>query len=138
MSGIKGKNTKPERMIRTALHARGFRFRLHAPELAGKPDIVLPKWKAVIFVNGCFWHGHECHLHRMPSTRTEFWREKIGRNRERDARVRNALAGTGWRVLTIWECAIRGRHRIGMDQVADQTAGWLRNGSLCLEIRGAA
>ena len=80
MSGIRGKNTRPELLIRKGLHARGFRFRLHDKRLPGKPDLVLPKYSAVIFVHGCFWHGHDCHLFKWPQSRREFWRKKITRN----------------------------------------------------------
>lgn len=125
MSGIRGKNTKPELLIRGALHARGFRYRLHAPHVPGKPDLVLPKWKAVILVHGCFWHGHDCHLFRLPGTRTAFWEAKIERNRERDNQVLNALREAGWRVLTVWECAIRGRTRLEFPDVIDRICAWL-------------
>ena len=108
MAGIRGRNTRPELVIRKALHARGFRYRLHVAGLPGKPDIVLPRFRAVIFVHGCFWHGHDCPLFRLPATRSEFWEAKISRNRERDREVLGALKTTGWRCLTVWECAIRG------------------------------
>ena len=138
MSGIKSKNTKPELMVRKALHARGFRYRLHDPKVAGKPDMVLPKWKAVIFVNGCFWHGHDCHLYKLPATRTKFWKEKIDGNRQRDHTVQQMLSDTGWRVLTIWECALRGKEKIGLEAVVDRVVHWLRSDAGCSEIRGAA
>ena len=137
MSGIKGKNTKPELMVRKALHARGFRYRLHDRKVPGKPDMVFPKWNAVIFVNGCFWHGHDCHLHKLPSTRTEFWKEKIERNRQRDDTIRKKLGDTDWRVLTIWECALRGRERIGLEAVVDRVVSWLCSDARSNEIRGA-
>lgn len=138
MSGIKGKNTKPELMVRKALHARGFRYRLHDRKVPGKPDMVFTKWNAVIFVNGCFWHGHDCHLHKLPSTRTAFWKEKIERNRQRDDTVRKMLRDTGWRVLTIWECALRGKEKIGLDAVVDRVVSWLCSDAASTEIRGAA
>lgn len=138
MSGIKAKNTKPELMVRKALHARGFRYRLHDPKVAGKPDMVFPKLKAVIFVNGCFWHGHDCYLHKLPATRREFWKAKIERNRQRDDTVRKTLQDTGWRVLTIWECALRGREKIGLDAVVDHVVGWLPSDADSAEIRGSA
>jgi DNA mismatch endonuclease (patch repair protein) len=138
MSGIKGKNTKPELMVRKALHARGFRYRLHDPKVAGKPDMVFPKLKAVIFVNGCFWHGHDCYLHKLPATRREFWEAKIERNRQRDDTVRKTLRDTGWRVLTIWECALRGREKIGLEAVVDHVVGWLPSDADSAEIRGSA
>lgn len=138
MSGIKGKNTKPELIVRKSLHARGFRYRLHVSNVPGKPDMVFPKWNAVIFVNGCFWHGHDCHLHKLPSTRTEFWKEKIDRNGTRDTRVRKLLRDEGWRVLTIWECSLRGREMIGLDAVVNRCVHWLCSDTESCEIRGLA
>lgn len=136
MSGIRGKNTKPELLIRRALHARGFRYRLHAPHVPGKPDLVLRKWKAVILVHGCFWHGHDCHLFRLPGTRTAFWEAKIARNRERDNEVLDALCEAGWRVLTVWECAIRGRTRLEFPDVIDRICAWLSGPSREAVIEG--
>lgn len=135
MSGIRGKNTKPELMIRKALHARGFRYRLHC-KLPGKPDLCLPKHRAVIFVHGCFWHGHDCHLFKWPSTRPEFWREKIARNRAVDAAAVEKLLAEGWRVATVWECALKGRERLPFDTVLDGCETWLRGAAQTLEIRG--
>lgn len=109
MSQIKGKNTKPEMIVRRALHKAGFRYRLHVKDLPGKPDIVLPKYKTAIFVHGCFWHGHNCHLFKMPSTRTEFWRSKIASNVARDEKTFELLEKEGWRVGLIWECATKGK-----------------------------
>jgi DNA mismatch endonuclease, patch repair protein len=94
-------------MIRKALHGAGFRFRLHDKKLPGKPDIVLPKYRTVLFVNGCFWHGHECSLFKWPKTRTKFWKEKITGNVVRDQKSLAVLRTMGWRTLTIWECEIR-------------------------------
>ena len=109
MAGIRNKNTKPEILIRKLLHAAGFRFRLHDSKLPGRPDIVLPKYKTAIFVNGCFWHGHEnCHHFRLPKSKTQFWAEKISGNRRRDAARIAELGCANWRVFTIWECAIKG------------------------------
>ena len=136
MAGIRGKNTKPELVVRRGLHALGFRFRLHDRVLPGRPDLVLPRWRAVIQVHGCFWHGHDCPLFRWPATRQEFWRTKIGRNIERDAEVEAALDHAGWRVLTIWECALKGPGRIGADAVVANAAQWLRSDARAGEIRG--
>lgn len=107
MAGIRAKNTKPEMFIRRGLHSMGFRYRLHDRLLPGKPDLVLPKYRAVIFVNGCFWHGHECAIFKWPKTREAFWRQKIGRNKANDLRHSVALSALGWRTLVIWECAIK-------------------------------
>lgn len=136
MAGIKGKNTKPELVVRSGLHAAGFRFRLHDRALPGKPDMVLPRWRAVVFVHGCFWHAHDCSLFRWPGTRQEFWRQKIGRNQERDAEVEVALDDAGWRVLKIWECSMKGPGRIGADTVVSLAADWLRSDQREGEIRG--
>ena len=95
MAGIRRKDTKPEIMVRKALHHLGYRYRLHDRKLPGKPDLVLPRYRAVILIHGCFWHAHECHLFKWPSTRNAFWREKIGRNRCRDANVANQLSSLG-------------------------------------------
>jgi len=103
MSGIKGKNTKPELIIRKALFKKGFRFKLHDKSLPGKPDLVLPQYDSVIFIHGCFWHRHDCHLFKWPSTRPEFWKTKINRNVEVDKRNYKVLKKEGWWILTIWE-----------------------------------
>lgn len=135
MSGIRGKNTKPELLIRKALHARGFRYRLHC-DLPGKPDICLPKHRAVIFVHGCFWHGHGCHLFKWPSTRPEFWKAKIERNLEVDAAAIIKLAAEGWRVGLVWECALKGKERLTLDEIVDLIASWLLDGRDSLVVRG--
>jgi len=136
MSGIRGKNTKPELLIRTGLHARGFRFRLHDKHLPGKPDLVLPKYSAVIFVHGCFWHGHDCHLFKWPQSRRAFWRNKILRNQEKDAESYAGLKKEGWYILTIWECALKGRTRRSLCNVLDMTTDWLSNGFRDRQIMG--
>jgi DNA mismatch endonuclease, patch repair protein len=136
MSGIRGKNTKPELLIRKALHARGFRYRLHC-DLPGKPDICLPKHRAVIFVHGCFWHGHGCHLFTWPKTREEFWRAKIERNRAVDRSAEASLLASDWRVATVWECALKGRKAIQpFDGVTDLLAHWVVAGKERLDIVG--
>jgi DNA mismatch endonuclease (patch repair protein) len=113
MAGIRGKNTRPEVFIRSALHRAGFRFRLHGRDLPGTPDIILPKYRTVIFVNGCFWHRHEnCHYASVPAVRQGFWQEKFEATRRRDLSNRALLLDAGWRVITIWECGIRHEHEL--------------------------
>lgn len=109
MSGIRGRNTRPEMAVRRHLHAAGFRFRLHRKDLPGKPDIVLPRHKVAIFVHGCFWHRHAgCPKATTPSSNIEFWQKKFADNVARDARDRAALEALGWRVLVVWECELKG------------------------------
>ncbi|WP_082572904.1 very short patch repair endonuclease [Ensifer sp. Root558] len=113
MSAIGGKNTKPELALRRALHARGFRFRIHSKHVYGQPDIVLAKYHAVVFVHGCFWHRHQgCRYTTNPSTRSDFWMAKFDANVVRDNMVRTALLANGWRVATVWECALRKPEKI--------------------------
>lgn len=108
MSGIRSRNTQPEMIVRSWLHRHGFRYRLHRKDLPGKPDLVLPKWKTVILINGCFFHHHEgCSLAYVPKTRTEWWMEKFRKNKERDTRNIAELKSLGWQVLVIWECQVR-------------------------------
>lgn len=107
MRAVKQKNTGPELRLRKMLHALGYRYRLHPKELPGKPDLVFPSRRTVIFVHGCFWHGHDCRAGRAPSSNTEYWNSKIAANRERDSRTVAALEERGWRVLTVWECMLK-------------------------------
>lgn len=134
MSGIQGKNTKPEILVRKALHARGFRFRLHVKSLPGKPDLVLPKYNAVVFVHGCFWHGHPCRYFKIPQTRPDFWLDKIGKNQVRDRFQEASLLDQGWRVLVVWECAVRSMKREKSLLLIDLIAEWLINGNEHLQI----
>ena len=123
MSRIRGKNTKPEILVRKGLHARGFRFRLHNKKLPGSPDIVLPKYGVAIMVNGCFWHGHKgCRYATKPKSNVEFWDAKIARNRHRDEVTTAHLEALGWHVITIWECELRGKLESGtrLDELADE------------------
>jgi DNA mismatch endonuclease (patch repair protein) len=108
MSQIKAANTKPEMLVRKFLHAQGFRYSLHKKTLPGKPDIVLTKYKTVIFVHGCFWHGHaNCKYYKVPQTRTEWWLNKINRNKANDEKAVKALKKAGWKVITVWECKLK-------------------------------
>ncbi|WP_455270906.1 very short patch repair endonuclease [Rhizobium herbae] len=127
MSRIRGRDTKPELQLRKGLHALGYRFRLHVPNLPGRPDMVFPRYSAVIQVNGCFWHGHDCHLFKMPASRREFWATKIAANKERDRRTDLALLDAGWRVLTVWECSLKGSKRRQLNDVLDYCGSFLRN-----------
>jgi len=136
MAGIRGKDTKPEMTIRRRLHALGYRYRLHPKDVPGKPDLALPRYRAAIFVNGCFWHGHSCHLFRLPGTRTDFWTAKIEANRRRDRVVAADLVAAGWRQLVIWECALRGRGSIGLDRVIATAATWIESDEKHAEIIG--
>ena len=138
MAGIRGRDTKPELMLRKGLHAGGFRYRLHAKDLPGKPDMVFPRYRAVLFAHGCFWHGHDCHLFRWPSSRQVWWREKITRNQAVDARSEAALAEAGWRLGVVWECALKGRTRLPFLDVLEACMAWLRSQEPRLEIRGQA
>ncbi len=116
MSRIRGQNTGIELEVRRGLHALGFRYRLGGAGLPGRPDIVLPRYRSVVFVHGCFWHGHDCQLFRWPKSRPEFWKDKISGNRERDNRVVTKLVELRWKVETVWECQLRGNTS---DQKAD-------------------
>ena len=126
MSRIRGSNTKLEVLVRKGLHARGLRYRLGGAKLPGRPDIVLPKYRTVVFVHGCFWHGHDCPLYRLPKTRPEFWADKIGKNRARDQRVTSELEAMSWRVLTVWECSLRGKTAIEQASFLNHLAETLR------------
>ena len=133
MSGIGGRNTKPEIVVRKALFAAGFRFRLHRKDLPGHPDVVLPGRRVVVFIHGCFWHSHPgCRHARMPATRKEFWERKLAANVERDRRVRDALLSAGWRVLVVWECATRScRDREALPALL---AGWIEGDAVSGEF----
>jgi DNA mismatch endonuclease (patch repair protein) len=112
MSQISGKDTKPEMIVRKFLHANGFRYRLHVKELPGKPDLVLPKYNTVIFVHGCFWHVHEdCKYFKIPQTRSEWWKEKLYGNKERDEKKIEELKEMGWKVIVVWECDLKSKKR---------------------------
>ncbi len=136
MSAIRSTDTKPEVWLRKGLFAKGFRYRKNVKSMPGKPDIVLPKYKAVIQVNGCFWHGHNCHLFKIPQTRTDFWLNKINSNRQRDQQNNKNLESFGWRVLIVWECAIKVRSRLSSAEILETVEAWLLSFSGSTEIRG--
>ena len=136
MSRIRGRDTKPEMLIRRGLHARGFRFRLHVRDLPGRPDLVFPGRRAVILVHGCFWHGHHCPMFRLPATRADFWKTKIEANRARDARAIEALAAATWRWLTVWECALCGPARRALPEALDVCETFLAGDASCGDLTG--
>jgi DNA mismatch endonuclease, patch repair protein len=136
MAAIRGKDTRPELLLRRALHAKGFRYRLHDAALPGRPDLVFPKYRAVLLVNGCFWHGHQCGQFRWPVSREDFWRAKIGGNIARDQANNAALAAGGWRIGVVWECALKGKERLGTQAVVDAVAGWLSSDARDLVVQG--
>lgn len=136
MAGIKSKDTKPELKIRSALHQHGYRYKLHDKNLPGKPDLVLPKYNAIIFIHGCFWHLHECHLFKWPSTRPEFWKEKIINNKQRDEKNLQLLKDKGWRILNIWECALKGKCALDFTSTITSISEWLNSYDQHIEISG--
>ena len=138
MAGITGKNTKPEILVRKILHRMGYRFRLHKKDLPGKPDIVLARHRVVIFVQGCFWHGHEnCSLFRLPKTRTEFWEAKIAGNKARDKKVLVELSLQGYRVAEVWECALKGKSALDINQIEHEMRQFISHSDdIYCEIRG--
>ncbi len=139
MAGIKGKDTKPEIEIRKRLFAHGFRYRLHDTKLPGKPDLILPSYNAIIFINGCFWHAHDCELFKWPSSRKRFWKKKLTRNRGKDIENNEALKELGWRILTIWECSFRGagkNRKKEIDIIIKKAEKWLNSKNKFREIKG--
>jgi DNA mismatch endonuclease, patch repair protein len=139
MSRIKSADTKPEKVLRAALHARGLRFRLHRRDLPGCPDVVFARDRAVVFVHGCFWHGHEdCSYAKLPATRAMFWKTKLATNRLRDRNVIQELRAMAWRVAVVWECALRGPHRPLIDGICGDLREFLRDPAVnFLEIRSS-
>jgi DNA mismatch endonuclease (patch repair protein) len=137
MSRIRGRDTKPEMMIRRGLHAIGFRYRLQDRTLPGRPDLIFARHRAVIFVHGCFWHGHDCPLFKLPVTQRDFWKEKISSNRARDKKVEEALLEQGWRVAVVWECSLKGRGKKSTGEVMRQCSSFLLSSEIAyLCIRG--
>ncbi len=136
MAAIKSHHTKPEMLVRRAMHAAGLRYRLHVRDFAGKPDLVFPKHRAVVFVHGCFWHRHDCNLFRWPATRREFWEAKINRNVANDDRAVRTLHEAGWRVATLWECALKGPSRLHPEHAMRRLSDWIQSEEESLIIRG--
>ena len=134
MSKIKSKDTEPELIVRKLLHKHGFRYRLHANKLPGKPDIVLPKYKSVIFINGCFWHFHNCSIGHLPKSNQEYWIPKLKRNQERDLDNKKQYKDMGWKVLTVWECAITGQNKITNKKLIQLLSKSIKLGTKNLEI----
>lgn len=133
MSRIRGKNTSPEMFIRKGLFKKGFRFRLHSKQIQGKPDIVLKKYGAIIFVHGCFWHGHGCRYFKWPKTNTSFWEAKIKTNIKNDAINREALLSSGWRVCIVWECRVRAMKKTDGSLISE-IADWITGENSFVEL----
>jgi len=137
MRAIRNRNTKPELLIRKALHAEGFRFRLNVRALKGCPDIVLPKYKVLIFVHGCFWHGHQCRMFQLPKTRPDFWRVKLESNVKRDIISQKHLLAEGWRVATVWECSLRGLGKLPFEALVSELIRWIASSQIqTVEFKG--
>lgn len=140
MTNIRSSGTKPEELVRSALHRRGFRFASSRNLLSGRPDIVLPRWKLAVFVHGCFWHLHGCRLSKMPTSNTPFWNQKLHANRARDHQNVHDLFEANWRVLIVWECSMKHSNaRAQFEERMDEVAGWIRGatGAACCDFSGA-
>lgn len=135
MSSIRGKDTQPEILVRKALHARGYRYRLHVKGLPGRPDMVFPKYRAVIMINGCFWHRHNCKMFHWPKSNGKFWREKLGRNAQNDRKNIDALLREDWRVQVVWECALRGEGRLTEAMLISRLSRWITSRTRFSEIK---
>lgn len=136
MSGIKSKDTRPEVLIRKNLHSKGYRYKLHDKSLPGKPDLALPKFNTIINIHGCFWHKHTCHLFKWPSTREEFWRIKLEGNAKRDLEINKLLREKGWRIITVWECALTGKSKRPLHQIIQTIILFLESETVELIIEG--
>ena len=136
MSRVKNKNTRIEIEIRKGLWSKGIRYRLHGNKILGKPDLVLASYNALIFVHGCFWHGHDCPLFQIPKTRSKFWTDKIDGNKRRDKLVKDGLSSSPWRTMVVWECALRGKSKTDLDKVIEYLIKWLVCSCRSGEIRG--
>ena len=123
-------------LLRSELHKMGYRYRLHWGELPGRPDLVLPKYNAVIFVNGCFWHGHDCHLFKWPKTNSRFWRKKIKGNQQRDKKNIDQITSMGWRCCIVWECCFRGKARLPKEKSCYLIDNWILSSETFLELYG--
>lgn len=139
MSGISSKNTKAEVEIRKKLFSLGYRYRIHDSKLPGKPDIIMARFKAVIFIHGCFWHAHNCVLFKLPSTRRAFWKNKLKRNSQKDTENNKELKKMGWRIMTVWECSFRGagkKREEQIDIIANKIVNWVHSSKRQIEIKG--
>lgn len=134
MAAIKNKNTKPERKVRRFLVSLGFRYRIHYKLLPGKPDIVIPKYRAVILIHGCFWHQHNCEMFVKPKTNSAFWMNKIQGNSHRDKINRTKLKALGWRVLVVWECALKGKNKRKDAELSSTLEEWICSGAQSAEV----
>jgi DNA mismatch endonuclease (patch repair protein) len=136
MSRIRGRDTKPEMLVRRGLHQRGLRYQLHRRDLPGSPDLVFPSRRCVAFIHGCFWHGHNCPMFRLPATRADFWSQKIEANRARDEHAVEALTAAGWRQLTVWECALRGPVKLAEPELLEACEDFIRSEALSCDLAG--
>jgi DNA mismatch endonuclease (patch repair protein) len=136
MASVGQKNTGVERMLRSALHDAGLRYRIHDRTLPGSPDLVFPRFRAVVFIHGCYWHAHGCHRSTVPKTRRDFWEDKFDANKSRDERKAQTLLADGWRVLTVWECALRGKTARNPHYIASAVRRWLQSSTTRREIGG--
>lgn len=137
MASVGQKDTGAEMILRRAVHERGYRYRLHVRGLPGSPDLVFPRFRAAVFVHGCYWHAHGCYRSTVPKSRKAFWIEKFDANRRRDAKKVAAIRKDGWRVLTVWECALKGKTALPLPDVVDRIAAWLHSDETTAEISGS-
>ena len=135
MSAIKGKNTKPEIVIRKILYSEGYRYRLHVNSVIGNPDIVIRKLKTAIFINGCFWHGHDCPLFTIPKTRSDFWKQKIESNIKRDSENMQKLQDSGWKVVIIWGCSMKGKIHLSLEDLSRMVLEALKSNESIVQIK---
>lgn len=136
MARIHGKDTTIEILVRKALFSKGYRYRINDKKLPGCPDVVLKKYRAVLFVHGCFWHVHTCHIFRAPASNEKYWSEKLDRNKSRDIETTKKLMDMGWRVLIVWECALKGKNKKDFGKLIDEIETWLHGDSVRSEISG--